>query len=186
MGLRKILDRSDEALRKKCRPVTDFGERTAALMDDLRETVVAANGAGLAAPQIGTLRRAAVIFNGEEIVELINPEIIRRAEEEDTDIEGCLSCPDERAFIARPKTVCVRAQNRHGESFELELEDFAARAACHELDHLDGVLFTDHADIVYTEEEFEELMREWAEEDEEDERLELEGKKRKKGGKKSR
>ena len=168
MGLRTILNRSDEGLRKKCRPVTDFGERTAALMDDLRETMVSANGAGLAAPQVGTLRRAVVIVRGDEIVELINPEIIERSEEETGEFEGCLSCPNQRALIMRPQHVRVRAQDRHGTWFEIECEDFAARAACHELDHLEGVLFTDLADRIYTEEELDELFAE-AEEDDDSE-----------------
>ncbi|MEG0750541.1 MAG: peptide deformylase [Oscillospiraceae bacterium] len=166
MGLRKVLSRKDEMLRKKCRPVTDFGGKISDLMDDLRETMVASHGAGLAAPQVGILRRAVVIVRGDEIIELINPEILERSEDKVGEFEGCLSCPNQRAWIMRPRVVKVRAQDRSGKWFELECEEFAARAACHELDHLDGVLFTDFADKVFTESELDEMLSEQEEDDE--------------------
>lgn len=164
MGLRQILLEGDESLRKVCREVTDFGERTAALMDDLSETMLAANGAGLAAPQVGILRRAVVIIdNDDKVLELINPEVIWQSEEQVGEFEGCLSVPGRRAYLMRPQRVKVRAYNRHGEQFEVELEDIAARAACHETEHLDGKLFIDRADKVYTEEELDELFAEMEE-----------------------
>ena len=158
MGLRKILFNGDEILRKKSRPVTEFTARTAALMDDLRETLVDANGAGLAAPQVGILRRAVVIVRDEEIVELINPEIIEKSDELEGLYEGCLSCPNQRAYIERPDKVTVSAFDRNGKQFQIECEGMAARAACHEIDHLEGVLFIDLADEIYTDEELENMM----------------------------
>ena len=160
MALRNILLEGDETLRKKSRPVTDFGKRTAALMDDLRETLIDANGAGLAAPQVGILRRAVIILDGEEYVELINPEITWRSDETEAMYEGCLSCPNQRALIERPYSVTVRAFDRDGNEFERTCEEIAARAVCHELDHLEGVLFVDLADEIFTEDELEEMFGE--------------------------
>ncbi len=167
MALRNILLEGDEQLRKHSRPVTDFGQRTRDLMTDLGETMVKANGAGLAAPQVGILRRAVVIVRDDEIVELINPEIIERNEEEVGLYEGCLSCPGLRGLVMRPTYVKVKAQDRNGKWFELECNDMAARAACHEIDHLDGKLFIDLVDRVYTDEELDELFAQMEEEDEE-------------------
>jgi len=159
MALRNILINGDELLRKKSRPVTDFGPRTAALMDDLRETLIDANGAGLAAPQVGILRRAVVILHGEdELVELINPEILWKSEELEGAYEGCLSCPNQRGYIERPLKVRVRAQDRWGKTFELDCEGLSARAACHEIDHLEGTLFIDLADELFTDEELDEML----------------------------
>lgn len=158
MALRNILINGDEQLRKHCRPVTDFGAKTAELMTDLAETMVKANGLGLAAPQVGILRRAVVIVREEEIVELINPEIIERSEEEVGAYEGCLSCPNMRGMVMRPRHVRVKAQDRNGNWFELDCEEMAARAACHEIDHLDGKLFIDLVDRIYTEEELDEMF----------------------------
>lgn len=178
MALRNIILEGDEILRKKCREITDFGEKTAALMDDLRETLKKAEGLGLAAPQVAILRRAAVIVdNDETVIDLINPEVIWRSDETVGAFEGCLSCPDKRAYIQRPIKVKVKAQDRSGKLFEKELEEMAARAACHEIDHLDGILFIDNADKVYTDEELEELFERQAEAEEKAERKE---KKRKK------
>ena len=167
MALRKIIYEGDPALRKRCHPVTAFTKRTADLMDDLKETLVQAEGAGLAAPQVGILRRACVILRDDEMVEMINPEIIKQSDEEEGLFEGCLSCPDKRGYLMRPKEVTVRAQNRNGEWFEIECCEIAARAACHEIDHLDGVLFVDKVDHVYTEAELDELLAQ-IEEDSED------------------
>lgn len=160
MALRNILFEGDEALRKKCRPVTDFGKRTSDLMDDLRDSVEHAGGAGLAAPQVGILRRACVIMKDGELVELINPEIVEQSEAVTGRYEGCLSCPDRWGWLERPQNVRVKAQDRKGEWFELECEDMAARAACHETDHLDGVLFIDLVEELITEEELDELITE--------------------------
>ncbi len=162
MAWRSILLEGDPTLRKKSRPVTDFGPRTAQLLDDLRDTLVKAAGAGLAAPQVGILRRVVVILHNDEIVELINPEIIKQSEEQLGEFEGCLSCPDMRGYLLRPAKVTVRAQDRTGKSFELECEGIAARAACHETDHLNGVLFIDKVDKIYTEEELDDLLEELA------------------------
>lgn len=158
MALRKILTEREPALRKKSRPVTDFGPRTAQLMDDLRETMIAAEGAGLAAPQVGILRRAAVIMRDDEIVELINPVIVSRSAQQVGLFEGCLSFPGKRGYLERPQKVVVRGQDRTGKPFELECEDMAARAVCHETDHLDGVVFVDLVGRLYTEEELDELL----------------------------
>lgn len=158
MALRKILTDKEAILRKKSRPVTEFGPRTAQLMDDLRETMVAAEGAGLAAPQVGILRRAAVILREEEIVELINPVIISRSAEQVGLFEGCLSFPGKRGYLLRPQKIVVRAQDRTGKPFELECEDLAARAACHETDHLNGIVFVNLVERLYTEEELELLL----------------------------
>ncbi len=159
MALRNILINGDEALRKVCRPVTDFGGRTAELMDDLLDTVKHADGAGLAAPQVGILRRAVVIIDNdsESFVELINPEIIERSDELEGAYEGCLSCPDKRALIERPVWVTVRALDRNGAEFTKKCVGLSARSCCHELDHLDGRLFIDLADRVYTERELDEM-----------------------------
>ncbi len=158
MALRKILIEGDETLRKKSRPITDFGKRTQDLMDDLRETMAAANGAGLAAPQVGILRRACVIINEEDVVELINPMILKMSEETEGEYEGCLSCPDKRGWLERPSQVTVKAQDRNGNWFELELEHMAARAACHESEHLDGVLFIDQVDEIISDAELADIL----------------------------
>lgn len=152
MALRNILTQEDPVLRKRSREVTDFGARTAALLDDLKETLEQANGLGLASPQVGMLRRAVVILKDDDYVELVNPEIIEQHGEVDT-TEACLSCPDLIGYVKRPQKVRVKAQDRSGELFELELEDMLARAACHEIDHLDGVLFIDRVHRFVTAEE---------------------------------
>lgn len=166
MALRTILLEGDEALRKKCRPVTDFGKRTSDLMDDLRDSMEKAEGAGLAAPQVGILRRACVIIKDGEVIELINPEIIEQAEELVGRYEGCLSCPDQWGWVERPQQIKVKAQDRAGEWFELTCEDMAARAACHETEHLDGILFIDHVDELITGDELNELIAEAEQEEE--------------------
>lgn len=160
MALRNILTEGDEALRKKCRPVTVFGGRTAELMDDLRDSMEHAEGAGLAAPQVGILRRACVIMKDGEIVELINPEVVEKSGEVTGRYEGCLSCPDMWGWLERPARVKVRAQDRAGEWFELECEEMAARAVCHETEHLDGILFIDQVDEIITEAELNEIIAE--------------------------
>ena len=156
MGLRTILTKEDEALHKHCRPVTEFGQRTHELMDDLRDTVVAANGLGLAAPQVGILRRAVVIDVGDGLVELVNPVIVE-SDGQQSGPEGCLSIPGRSGVVTRPNHVKVQAQDADGNAIELEAEEFFARAVCHELDHLDGVLYVDKMDreILEGDEEYE-------------------------------
>ena len=161
MALRKILTDQDPALHKKCRPVTNFDGRLGELLDDLRETLAHANGAGLAAPQVGILRRCVIVVDEkDEMLELVNPEIVWRSEETQEGWEGCLSVPGLWGDVVRPARVRVRAQNRRGESFEVEGEGIVARSFCHELDHLDGHIFTELTDQLYTQQEMDKLMEE--------------------------
>ena len=132
----------DDILRKHCRAVERFDGRLAALLDDMAETMYAANGAGLAAPQVGILKRAVVVDAGSGLIELVNPEIIR-AEGAHVGVESCLSVPDRCGTVERPERVAVRAQNRRGEPIEITGEGFLAVALCHEIDHLDGILYID-------------------------------------------
>ena len=142
MAIRKILKIGDETLRKHARPVAEVDRRTKQLLDDMAETMYAADGAGLAAPQVGILRRVVVIDVGEGLLELVNPEILS-AEGEQRQMEGCLSVPGNRGVVARPAKVTVRALNRRGKPIEIVGEGFLATALCHEIDHLDGVLYVD-------------------------------------------
>ena len=132
----------DEVLRKKARPVERIDDRILTLLDDMAETMYNAEGVGLAAPQVGILRRVVVIDVGEGVIELINPEIIEQ-EGEQVAIEGCLSVPGLSGIVKRPARVVVTALNRHGERIEIEGTDLLARALCHEIDHLDGILYVD-------------------------------------------
>ena len=143
MAKLKIVKVGDEILRKVCRPVEKITPRTVTLLDDMIETMHDANGCGLAAPQVGILRRIAVVEVDEgNVIELINPKIIAFAGEQEEQ-EGCLSIPGKWGITKRPRHVTVRAVNRHGETFEVSGSDLLARALCHEIDHLDGKLFTD-------------------------------------------
>lgn len=161
MALRNILLDGDPTLRKISRPVTDFNARIQMLIDDMRETLIDAQGLGLAAPQVGILRRVILIVNNDgEMIELVNPELVEQSEETVGAYEGCLSVPGERGWLERSKVVRVRAQDRNGEFFEKELDEMAARAVAHEIDHLNGVLFTDLTDELYTEEELEQMLQE--------------------------
>ena len=145
MAKLKIVKIGDDTLRRVCRPVDKITPRTLMLLDDMAETMRAANGVGLAAPQVGVLRRIVVIEVEEgKLIELINPKIIAYSGEQ-TDTEGCLSVPGRSGIVTRPKHVTVRALNRHGESFDITGSDLLARAFCHELDHLDGKLYVDIA-----------------------------------------
>ena len=145
MAKLKIVKIGDDVLRKVCRPVDKITPRTLTLLDDMVETMRAANGVGLAAPQVGVLRRIVVIEVEEgQVIELINPKIIAYSGEQ-TDTEGCLSVPGRSGMVTRPKHVTVRALNRAGESFDITGSDLLARAFCHELDHLDGRLYVDIA-----------------------------------------
>ncbi len=144
MALRSIVTEGDEILRKKCREITDYNEKLWTLLDDMAQTMYNAEGVGLAAPQVGLLRRVVVIDIGEGLIELINPVIVSKSGSQ-VGQEGCLSCPGEWGIVERPNTVKVEAFNRNGEKFELEGHDLLARALCHELDHLDGTIFKDVA-----------------------------------------
>ena len=166
MALRKILTEEDPSLHKKCRPVTDFNQRLWDLIDDLKETLAEANGAGLAAPQVGILRRVVIVVNDEdEMLELVNPVIISCEGEQDG-FEGCLSVPGKWGMVKRPMKARVRAQDRNGNFFEAEGEEMVARCFCHELEHLDGHLFTEHADRLYTTEELDALLEQQAADEE--------------------
>ena len=156
MAIRKIFTQGDDCLEKKCRPVTDFNKRLHTLLDDMKETLEEAQGAGLAAPQVGILRRAVVIVDDEDnMLELVNPEILEQSGEQ-TGPEGCLSVPGKWGMVTRPNFVRVRAQDRYGRWFEAEGEELTARCFCHEIEHLDGHLYVEHIDRFLTEEEVEE------------------------------
>ena len=158
MALREIIKKGDPVLEKHCHPVTRFDQKLWDLLDDMRETLAQANGLGLAAPQVGILRRAVLVVNDqEEMLELINPEIIASEGEEDG-LEGCLSVPGYWGYVKRPAWVKVRAHDRNGNEFETEGTGMTARCFCHELAHLDGQLYTDLADRIYTTEELDELL----------------------------
>lgn len=142
MAIRKIVTFGDDVLTKKCRTVEKFDDRLNQLVEDMFETLYDSGGAGLAAPQVGILRRVAVIDIDENPIELINPEIIA-TEGSQTGAEGCLSNPGKFGMVTRPRKVTVRAQDRHGEWHEYTGEDLLARAFCHETEHLDGKMFMD-------------------------------------------
>jgi len=144
MALREIVMFGEDILRKKCREVTKFDEKLASLLDDMAQTLQNADGVGLAAPQVGILRRVCIIDvrDGNGLVELINPEIIEQSGSQIGN-EGCLSAPGEWCEVERPAMVTVRAFDRHGKEFTLKASELMARAVCHEVDHLDGILFTD-------------------------------------------
>lgn len=154
MAIREIIKDDDgyDTLHKKCRPVTDFNQKLWDLLDDMKETMYEADGVGLAGPQVGMLRRIFVIDVGEGAVEFMNPEILETSGTQEG-AEGCLSFPGEYALVERPNYVKVRAQNRNGETFELEGEELLARAILHENDHLDGVVFKDRMSRMLAEDE---------------------------------
>ena len=154
MGLRKILTDKEPALHKVCKPVTAFDSKLHKLLDDMAETMADANGVGLAAPQVGILRRVVVVDTGEEVLELINPSLVE-TDGEQVGPEGCLSVPGKYGLVKRPYTAKVRAQDRDGEWFEVEGEELIARCFCPELDHLDGIVYTEVMDRFLTEEELE-------------------------------
>jgi len=157
MGLRKILTDKDPALHKVCKPVTAFDAKLHKLLDDMRETLIDSNGVGLAAPQVGILRRVFLVdvgLNGEDILECINPEILE-TEGEQEGAEGCLSVPGRYGLVKRPYWVKIRAQDRNGDWFEAEGEEIIGRCFCHEYDHLDGIVYTEVMERFLTEEELE-------------------------------
>ena len=155
MGIRRILTAEDTALHKVCKPVVNFDKRLWSLLDDMRETLIESGGVGLAAPQVGILRRVFLVDIGEEeneIVEFINPEILE-TDGEQVGPEGCLSVPGKYGLVKRPYYVKVRAQDRNGNWFEAEGEELIGRCFCHENDHLDGVIYTEVMDRFLTDEE---------------------------------
>ena len=152
MGLRKILTDKDPALHKVCRPVEKFDGRLHKLLDDMAETLEQANGVGLAAPQVGILRRVVLVDNGEKVLELINPTLLETSGEQ-VGAEGFLSVPGKYGLVKRPNYAKVRAQDRYGNWYEAEGEELIARCFCHELDHLDGIVYTEVMERFLTEEE---------------------------------
>ena len=152
MGLRKILTDKDPALHKVCRPVEKFDWRLHKLLDDMRDTLEEANGVGLAAPQVGILRRVVIVDTGEEILELVNP-VMLETDGEQVGPEGCLSVPGKYGLVKRPYYAKVRAQDRNGNWFEADGEELTARCFCHELDHLDGIVYTEVMERFLTDEE---------------------------------
>ena len=145
MALRQIRIMGDEKLEKVCRPVSAMTPRTKELIQDMKDTMYDANGVGLAAPQVGVLKRIVVIDVGEGPIVLINPEILEESGEQ-TGQEGCLSLPGQAGIVTRPNYVKVRAQNEDMETFELEGTELLARAICHECDHLDGIMYVRHVE----------------------------------------
>ena len=152
MGLRKILTDKDPALHKVCRPVENFDRRLHKLLDDMRDTLLDSGGVGLAAPQIGILRRVVVVDVGDEILELVNPTMLE-TDGEQIGPEGCLSVPGKYGLVKRPYYAKVRAQDRDGNWFEAEGEELIGRCFCHELDHLDGIIYTEVMERFLTEDE---------------------------------
>ncbi len=155
MAIRNIVHFGEDVLEKECRKVEVFDEKLHQLLDDMKETLADANGAGLAAPQVGILRQVCIVDVGEGPIELVNPEIVKTSGEQ-TGWEGCLSYPDRWGQVSRPMKVTVKAQDRDGNWFKATGEELCARAFCHEIDHLHGVLFTSHTTRVVTTEELEE------------------------------
>ncbi len=154
MAIRLILKDTDPILHKVCKPVEKFDQRLWQLLDDMQETLAKANGVGLAAPQVGVLRRVFIMDTGDGVREFINPTILEQSGTQEC-VEGCLSSPGEYGLIHRPQKVKVQAQNRDGKFFILTLEGLAAECVCHENDHLDGVLFKSKVDRMLSPEELE-------------------------------
>ncbi len=152
MGIRKILTVEEPALHKVCRPVESFDHKLHKLLDDMRQTLIDSEGVGLAAPQVGILRRVVLVDTGEEILELVNPSLLE-TDGEQVGAEGCLSVPGKYGIVRRPYYAKVKAQDRHGNWYEYEGEELIARCFCHELDHLDGIIYTEVMDRFLTEEE---------------------------------
>ena len=152
MGIRKIMTVKEPCLHKVCRPVEKFDGKLHKLLDDMKETLLDANGIGLAAPQVGILRRVVVVDTGEEMLELVNPELLETSGEQEG-AEGCLSVPGKYGLVKRPMVAKVRAQDQDGNWFEVEGEELIARCFCHEIDHLDGIVYTEVMERFLTEEE---------------------------------
>lgn len=160
MAIRKIVELgTDDVLRKRCRRVDKFDRRLGALLDDMADTMYKADGIGLAAPQVGILKRCVVIDVGDDLLELVNPEIMAM-DDFKVGVEGCLSVPGKRGTVERPQHVLLHAQDRRGKHIEIEAEGLLAVCMCHELDHLDGILYVDKM--------IEEVDEDWEDEEEED------------------
>ena len=155
MGIRKIMTVKEPCLHKVCRPVEKFDKKLHKLLDDMKETLVDANGVGLAAPQVGILRRVVIVDTGEEMLELVNPELVETSGEQEG-AEGCLSVPGKYGLVKRPNYAKVRAQDRDGNWFEAEGEELIARCFCLELDQLDGIVYTEIMERYLTDEELNE------------------------------
>ena len=154
MGLRKILTDAEPALHKVCKPVEKFDWKLHKLLKDMTDTLIDSGGVGLAAPQVGILRRVVLVDTGEEILELVNPTMVETSGEQEG-AEGCLSVPGKYGLVKRPNYAKVRAQDRDGNWFEAEGEELIARCFCHELDHLDGIIYTEKMERFLTAEEWE-------------------------------
>ena len=160
--LKKIIQKGDPVLGKKCHAITKFDDKLRFLLEDMKETLEKSGGVGLAAPQVGICRRVVIVMNeAEEIIELINPEIVSSSGEQ-TGLEGCLSLPGYWGEVTRPMKVRVKAQDRDGNAFEIEDEGLTARCFCHELDHLDGHMFDELCDKLYTAEEIQAMFEDVA------------------------
>ena len=160
--LKKIIQKGDPVLGKKCHAITKFDDKLRFLLEDMKETLEKSGGVGLAAPQVGICRRVVIVMNeAEEIIELINPEIVSSSGEQ-TGLEGCLSLPGYCGEVTRPMKVRVKAQDRDGNAFEIEDEGLTARCFCHELDHLDGHMFDELCDKLYTAEEIQAMFEDAA------------------------
>ena len=152
MGIRRILTHKDPALHKTCKPVVNFDAKLHKLLDDMHETLVDSGGVGLAAPQVGILRRVVLVDTGEEVLELVNPTLVE-TDGEQIGAEGCLSVPGKYGLVKRPYYAKVRAQDRFGEWYEAEGEELIGRCFCHELDHLDGIVYTEVMERFLSEDE---------------------------------
>jgi len=152
MGIRRILTHREPALHKACKPVVNFDAKLHKLLDDMHETLADSGGVGLAAPQVGILRRVVLVDTGEEVLELVNPTLVE-TDGEQIGAEGCLSVPGKYGLVKRPYYAKVRAQDRFGEWYEAEGEELTARCFCHELDHLDGIIYTEVMERYLTDEE---------------------------------
>ena len=152
MGIRRILTHREPALHKTCKPVVNFDSKLHKLLDDMHETLEDSGGVGLAAPQVGILRRVVLVDTGEEVLELINPTLVQ-TDGEQVGAEGCLSVPGKYGLVKRPYYAKVRAQDRNGNWYEAEGEELTARCFCHELDHLDGIIYTEVMERYLTDEE---------------------------------
>lgn len=168
MALRKIVTVGDPILTKVCRPVTKFDQKLAILIEDMIETMHDANGVGLAGPQVGILRRVVVVDAGDEDIELVNPEVVEVSEEMQTGLEGCLSLPGKYGIVTRPEHVVVRAQDRNGDWYEYEGDEILARCFLHEIDHLDGHMYTEIAEKMLTPEELAALEQQEANNEEDE------------------
>ena len=162
MAIRQVLSLGDPTLRKKSRPVVEFSRKLRQLLDDMNQTMHKEEGCGLAAPQVGVLRRVAVVDLGDELIEMVNPVIVATSDEREG-AEGCLSIRGKQGFVVRPQEVTFRAQDRHGDSYEMTVSGKKAVAVSHEIDHLDGVLYIDKMIRYVTAEEMEEARQQEAE-----------------------